>query len=117
VRALREIRYYQHSTELIIPKLLFVRLVHEITEEIGAGFRFQANALEVLQEAAEAYLVNEFERKYKFLSPLTFSHYTNINLYSRQSCSNPCKARYAHTERYGPSSHHASWDSWLPFPP
>ena len=40
--------------------------MREITEEVGGGgqIRFQSNALEALQEAAEAYLVNEFERKY-----------------------------------------------------
>ena len=38
--------------------------MREITEEVGGGeqIRFQANALEALQQAAEAYLVNEFER-------------------------------------------------------
>ena len=44
-----------------------MHLVCEITYEIGAEFgmkfRFQVLALEVLQEATEAYLVNEFERK------------------------------------------------------
>ena len=40
--------------------------------EIGGEFRFQANALEALQEAAEAYLVNEFERKSKISSLLAF---------------------------------------------
>jgi histone H3 len=69
---LKEIRRYQRSTELIIPKLSFARLVREITMEIGGEFRFQANALEALQEAAEAYLVNEFERKSKIPSLLAF---------------------------------------------
>ena len=50
--------------ELIILKLLFARLVREITEEIGEQFCFQAIVLEVLQEAAEAYLINEFECMY-----------------------------------------------------
>jgi histone H3 len=44
--------------------LSFARLVREIAQEIGGEFRFQAKALEALQEAAEAYLVNEFERKF-----------------------------------------------------
>jgi histone H3/H4 len=64
---LKEIWCYQHSTELIIPKLSFARLVREITQEIraefGLEFCFQAKALEALQEAAEAYLVNEFKCK------------------------------------------------------
>ena len=69
---MKEIRRYQHTMELIIPKLLFARLMHEITMEIGGKFQFQANALEALQEAAEAYLVNEFERKSKIPSLLAF---------------------------------------------
>jgi histone H3/H4 len=52
---------------MIIWKLLFARLVREITQEIraefGIEFNFQALVLEVFQEATEAYLVNEFERK------------------------------------------------------
>jgi histone H3/H4 len=63
VKALREIRQYQKSTELLIPKLAFSRLVREIASEISSDLRFQSGALEALQEAAEAYLVNEFERK------------------------------------------------------
>jgi histone H3/H4 len=63
VKALREIRQYQKSTELLIPKLAFSRLVREIASEISTDLRFQSGALAALQEAAEAYLVNEFERK------------------------------------------------------
>jgi histone H3 len=50
-------------TELLIPKLSFSGLVREIAQEISVNLRFQSGALEVLQEATEAYLVNEFERK------------------------------------------------------
>ena len=63
VVALREICRYQKSTELLLPKLPFKRLVREIAYETSKDFRFQSGALEVLQEAAEAYLVNEFEGK------------------------------------------------------
>jgi histone H3 len=63
VKALWEIRKYQKSTELLLPKLSFSRLVREIASEISTDLRFQSGALEALQEAAEAYLVNEFERK------------------------------------------------------
>ena len=63
MKALREIRKYQKSTELLMPKLSFSRLVREIASEISTDLRFQSGALEALQEAAEAYLVNEFERK------------------------------------------------------
>lgn len=60
--ALREIRRYQKSTELLIRRLPFQRLVREIAQGYPAeGMRFQAAALAALQEAAEAYLVGLFE--------------------------------------------------------
>ena len=63
MNALREIRRYQKSTDLLIPKLAFSWLVREIALEISPNLRFQSGALEALQEAAEAYLVTEFECK------------------------------------------------------
>ena len=77
--ALREIRRYQKSTELLIRKLPFQRLVREIAQDFKVGFgfcahcndmsnclsqtdlRFQSSAVMALQEAAEAYLVSLFE--------------------------------------------------------
>ncbi|KAF5353069.1 hypothetical protein D9758_008763 [Tetrapyrgos nigripes] len=59
--ALREIRQYQASTELLIRKLPFQRLVREIAFEYNHEIRFQSTALEALQEAAEAYIVNLME--------------------------------------------------------
>ncbi len=59
--ALREIRRYQKSTELLIKKRPFQRLVREVANEFKADLRFQATALMALQEAAEAYLVGLFE--------------------------------------------------------
>jgi len=59
--ALREIRQYQKSTELLIRKLPFQRLVREITQDVKTNLRFQAGALDALQEASEAYLVGLFE--------------------------------------------------------
>lgn len=59
--ALREIRKYQKSTELLIPKLSMQRLVREITEDYKAGLRFTREALDAIHEAAEAYLVSLFE--------------------------------------------------------
>ena len=58
---LREIRHYQKSTELLIPKLSFQRLVREIAQEYKTDLKFQAAALGALQEGSEAYLVNLFE--------------------------------------------------------
>ena len=60
-RALKEIRQYQRSTELLIRKLPFQRLVREIMIEFKNDARIQASALVALQEAAEAYIVGLFE--------------------------------------------------------
>ena len=59
--ALRQIRKYQKSTELLIRKLPFQRLVREITEDYRSSLCFQSTALLALQEAAEAYLVGIME--------------------------------------------------------
>ena len=59
--AIREIRKYQRSTELLVRKLPFQRLVKEIAHEIKVETRFQSSAVMALQEASEAYLVGLFE--------------------------------------------------------
>lgn len=59
--ALREIRKYQKSTELLIRKLPFQRLVREISRDLRSDLRFQTSALLALQEACEAYIVGLFE--------------------------------------------------------
>ena len=59
--ALREIRKYQKSTELLIRKLPFQRLVREVAQDFKNDLRFQSSAVMALQEAAEAYLVSLFE--------------------------------------------------------
>ncbi|XP_043777006.1 histone H3.3A-like [Cervus elaphus] len=59
--ALREIRRYQKSTEFLIRKLPFQRLVWEISQDFKTDLRFQSAAIGALQEASEAYLVGLFE--------------------------------------------------------
>ena len=66
--ALKQIRQYQKSTELLIRKLPFQRLVREIASDsevikspLCGKVRFQSAAVMALQEAAEAYLVGLFE--------------------------------------------------------
>jgi len=61
--ALREIRKYQKSTNLLIRKMPFQRLVREIAQDIcpDVNLRFQTAAVAALQEASEAYLVGLFE--------------------------------------------------------
>ena len=59
--ALRQIRKYQKSTELLIRKLPFQRLVREIANDFKTDLRFQSSAVLALQEASEAYMVGLFE--------------------------------------------------------
>lgn len=82
--ALREIRAYQKTTNLLIRKLPFARLVKQVTTSFAtgarpappraparrprsrvspsrAGLRWQERAVGAIQEAAEAYLVHLFE--------------------------------------------------------
>jgi histone H3 len=64
-RALMEIRKYQKSTDLLIRKLPFSRLVRSIAQDCfarpGEVFRWQSTAVLALQQAAEAYLTGMFE--------------------------------------------------------
>lgn len=62
--AMREIRRYQKSTDLLIRKLPFARLVKEIADNYAGGmynFRWQSQAIMALQEASEAFLVHLLE--------------------------------------------------------
>ena len=64
--ALRQIRQFQKTTDLLIPRLPFSRVVKEIAQDLAGryniqGLRFQSAALMALQEAAEAYMVSLFE--------------------------------------------------------
>ena len=59
--ALREIRRYQKTTELLIRKMPFQRLVREISQDYKTDLRFQSSSIYALQEASEAYLVGLFE--------------------------------------------------------
>ena len=59
--ALREIRRYQKSTELLIRKAPFQRVVREVLQDIDSDLRCQSTAVLALQEASEAYLIGLFE--------------------------------------------------------
>lgn len=66
--ALREIRKYQRSTELLIRKLPFSGLVREISDEVsiwiqvnGKPRRWTLEALNAIQEATEDMIVHLFE--------------------------------------------------------
>ena len=60
--ALREIKRYQKSTELLIRRLPFQRLVREVAQcFLSSEVRFQSAAIEALHEASEAYLTSLLE--------------------------------------------------------
>ncbi|DBA69935.1 hypothetical protein WJX79_005679 [Trebouxia sp. C0005] len=60
--ALREIRKYQRTTELLIRKLPFARLVRELTNDVAPEpFRWTAEGLLALQEATEDFIVHLLE--------------------------------------------------------
>jgi histone H3/H4 len=57
-----EILQYQRSTDLLIRKLPFARLAKEITNDVNPhSFRWTVNAMEALQQASEAFLVQLFD--------------------------------------------------------
>lgn len=59
---IQEIRKYQNSTELLIRKLSFQRLVRDTTSIISEqDFRFQSQALAGFHQASEAFLTEFFE--------------------------------------------------------
>lgn len=59
--ALREIRKYQKSTENLIRRIPFQRLVREITQDFKTDTRWTSLALAALQEAAEVVIVELFD--------------------------------------------------------
>ncbi|CZS92464.1 uncharacterized protein RAG0_03032 [Rhynchosporium agropyri] len=59
--ALRQIRRYQKTTDLLCAKLPFQRLVREIAQEMKSELRFQASAIQGLQEATEAFITAYME--------------------------------------------------------
>ena len=59
--ALREIRKYQKTTDLLIRKLPFQRLVREVAQDFKSDLKFQGTALLALQESSEAFLTGYFE--------------------------------------------------------
>jgi histone H3/H4 len=65
--ALDEIRLSQSSTELLLCRSAFQRLVREVALQVCGpsmqDLKFRRNAMLALQEAAEAYLISTFESK------------------------------------------------------
>lgn len=62
-RALREIRFYQNCTRLLIPKLPFQRMVRQVMQSMRSDkLRMQVSALTALQVSAEEFLVELFQQ-------------------------------------------------------
>ena len=59
--ALREIRRYQKSTKLLLPKFPFQRWVREIANDFKTDLRMEVSALLLLQEAFEDFLTRKLE--------------------------------------------------------
>ncbi|KAI4900278.1 hypothetical protein NFI96_023154 [Prochilodus magdalenae] len=79
MRALMEIRKYQKSTDLLLRKGPFSRLVREVCQLYSQEhLKWQAYALMALQEAAEAFLVRLFSD-----ANLCAIHAKRVTLYPR----------------------------------
>ena len=61
MQALWEIRKYQKTIDLLIPKMPFLRLVSEILQREHAFHLIQASAVLALHEAVESYLIRLME--------------------------------------------------------
>ena len=59
--AIREIKRYQRSTDMLLARAPFQRLIRSIAEGIDGQLRFQSGALLALQEASESYITGIFE--------------------------------------------------------
>jgi histone H3 len=68
VNAFREIRRWQKSTALVIPRASFRRLCREVVEGEVSGLRIAMDATFALQEAAESHLVTMFESKFPWIT-------------------------------------------------
>ena len=62
LKALCEIEKYQSSTDTLIRKLPFQRVVREIAQTIQEDLQFQSTAIMALQKVGEAFLVRLLEQ-------------------------------------------------------
>lgn len=62
-KALREIRRYQRSTDLLIPKMPFERLIKEMSQQTALdGIKWKKDAVQALHMATEDYLTELFKK-------------------------------------------------------
>ena len=72
--ALREIRRYQKSTELLIPKRPFQNLVREIAQDFKSDLRFQSAAIGALQVSLKSLFRRLCSLSYNLTKLLSFEH-------------------------------------------
>ena len=60
--SLNEIRKYQRSTEMLMRKAPFNRLVREIAQGFKVDIRFGGDAITALMEGSEYYIVQKFQK-------------------------------------------------------
>jgi len=60
-KSIQEIKKYQMSSDLIIPKKSFRRVVKNIAKEYGETIKFSRLGIEALQEATEEFIVGLIE--------------------------------------------------------
>lgn len=78
-KALKEIRFYQKNTDLLLRKLPFARLVREVQTYFSRKeFRWQAEAMMALQEAAGNIYLTSYSRFHS-------SRLIRINIYTIES--------------------------------
>ena len=78
INALREIKKYQETTDLLIRGLPFQRLVRDITMQYNTELKFQRAAMEALQEGSEAFLVRLFQ-----LTGMLATHANRVTILQR----------------------------------
>ena len=62
LKALKEIKKYQSSTEILIKRLPFQRVVKEIVPKVQEDLRLQSTAILALQEVGETFLAGLLEQ-------------------------------------------------------
>lgn len=97
VKAMREIKKYQKSTEFLIRKLPMQRLVREIADVFNTaeGYRFQPNALEATHEAGEVFMVQLME-----MAQMLAIHAKRITIYPKDIRAALAVLAYSGSELY-----------------
>ena len=61
VKALREIRQYQRSTDVLLPRAPLQRVIKEITAKYFPEARYSYGAIDAIQQCVESYMIGLFE--------------------------------------------------------